>query len=171
MENDKLGRFWLLSTFLLIAIIVAGSVVIWLHRGGGRPIEIFFPPEQSKFEGKIFVDGAVSNPGIYPSKAGDTIESLVQVAGGPTSNADLLRAHLYIPQIGEEERKPQKVDINRAEVWLLEALPEIGNTRALAIIQYRQQNGGFHYIEELTEVPGISSAILEKIRNLVTLSD
>ena len=170
LNNDKLGLFWLLSTFLLIAIIITSSVVIWLHRGG-EPVEIIFRDEQSKFEGEIYLEGAVSRPGIYPLRAGDNIESLLQASGGASPNADLFQVHLYIPRIGDEEKQPQKVDINRAEVWLLEALPEIGNTRAVAIIQFRQQNGGFHNIEELTQVPGISNVIFEKIKTLVTVYD
>jgi competence ComEA-like helix-hairpin-helix protein len=66
---------------------------------------------------------------------------------------------------------PQKIDINRAEAWLLEALPGIGPSKAQAIIDYRQQNGGFGHIAEITEVPGIGETIYENIRDLITVGD
>jgi len=66
---------------------------------------------------------------------------------------------------------PQKIDINRSEAWLLEALPGIGESKAQAIIVYRQQNGGFKHIIEITEVDGIGPAIYEDIKDLITVSD
>jgi len=67
--------------------------------------------------------------------------------------------------------QPQKIDINRAEAWLLEALPGIGPSKAQAIIDYRQQNGGFGHIAEITEVEGIGLAIYEQIKDLITIAD
>jgi comEA protein len=67
--------------------------------------------------------------------------------------------------------EPQKIDINHAEAWLLEALPGIGPAKAQAIIDYRQQNGGFGHIAEITEVPGISTTMYENLRDLITVSD
>jgi len=70
-----------------------------------------------------------------------------------------------------QEEAPQKIDINRAEAWLLEALPGIGPSKAQAIIAYRQQNGGFKHIIEITEVEGIGPAIYEEIKGLITAGD
>jgi comEA protein len=66
---------------------------------------------------------------------------------------------------------PQKIDINRAEAWLLEALPGIGPSKAQAIIDYRQQNGRFANITEITRVEGIGPAIYEQIKDLITVGD
>lgn len=67
--------------------------------------------------------------------------------------------------------QPQKIDINRAEAWLLEALPGIGPSKAQAIIDYRRQNGGFSDITEITEVPSIGMSIYEDIKDLITVGD
>jgi comEA protein len=67
--------------------------------------------------------------------------------------------------------QPQKIDINRAKAWLLEALPGIGPSKAQAIIDYRQQNGGFKHITEITRVEGIGPAIYEQIKDLITVGD
>jgi comEA protein len=69
------------------------------------------------------------------------------------------------------ETEPQKIDINRAEAWLLEALPGIGPSKAQAIIDYRQQNGGFSDISELLNVSGIGQDIYQKIKDLITVGD
>jgi comEA protein len=69
------------------------------------------------------------------------------------------------------ETEPQRIDINRAEAWLLEALPGIGPSKAQAIIDYRQQNGGFGDIIEIIEVPGIGQAIYDDIKDKITVGD
>jgi competence protein ComEA len=70
-----------------------------------------------------------------------------------------------------QQEAPQKIDINRAEAWLLEALPGIGPSKAQAIIDYRQQNGGFAHITEITKVDGIGPTIYEDIKGLITVGD
>jgi competence protein ComEA len=169
MSADKLNRIWLLVTIVLISIVISSSLVIWSRQSRGQSIAVL-PPEPLVFSGEIYVDGAVTNPGIYPLKDSDSIADILQASGGTASTADITQIYLYIPPVVEGQQ-PQKVDINRADVWLLEALPDIGNTRAQAIIQYRQQNGLFHHIEEITQVPGIKSNTFEKIKNLITLTD
>ena len=138
MTTSKFSKYWTLITILLVAIIVIGGIVAWSRYSRSQPIEISIPTAQ-ELQGEIYIGGAVSNPGFYSLKAGDTIEALVQAAGGTTDSADLSWLKLYIPQTGEEEQS-QKIDLNRAEAWLLEALPGIGETRAQAIIDYRQQH-------------------------------
>ena len=45
----------------------------------------------------------------------------------------------------------------------------IGEVLASRIIEYREQNGGFDSVEELTEVKGIGEKRLEAIRDQVTV--
>ncbi len=98
---------------------------------------------------EVYIGGAVANPGFYPLRVGDSIEDLIQAAGGAINGADLSLIELYICEVGDEGQS-QKIDLNRAEAWLLEALPGIGEARAQAIIAYREQIGAFHSIKELT---------------------
>lgn len=56
-----------------------------------------------------------------------------------------------------------KVNINTADATALEAVNGIGPKKAEAIIAYRQQNGRFASIEDLTKVKGIGEKRLEKI--------
>ena len=114
--------------------------------------------------------GAVTNPGYYPFAGSDSVEGLIGAAGGTEGEADLSGLRLYVPERGTEP-EPQRIDINRAEAWLLEALPGIGEIRAQAIVDYRRQNGPFRSVDELTRVEGIGTAILERIKPLITVAD
>lgn len=171
MTTGKLNKYWTLITILLAAIIVLGSILAWSKYSPGQPIEISIakPPTQEQ-PNQIYIGGAVINPGFYPLKAYDTTQTLIQAAGGTTVSADLSRIQLYIPTAGEE-LQPQKINLNLAESWLLEALPGIGETRAKAIIDYRNRNGLFRNINELTKVEGIGTDTFEKIKHLITVAD
>jgi len=127
-------------------------------------------PHTQELEGEIYIGGAVSNPGFYPLIAGDGIEDIIQAAGGTIDGADLSELKLYITR-SLEEQQPQKIDLNRAEAWLLQSLPGIGEVRAQSIIDYRQQNGRFHSIDELTKVEDVGVTIYERIEHLITVAD
>jgi competence protein ComEA len=178
MTTSGVSKYWTLLIILLVAAIAVGGIVAWSRYSGSQPIEIPLskPPSQEQLN-KIYIGGAVNSPGFYPLRAGDSIEALIQAAGGTiqaaggtVASADLGGLKLYIPEVGEKEQ-PQKIDLNRAEVWLLEALPEIGETRAKAIVEYRDQNGPFQNISELTKVEGIGIATYDKVKHLITVAD
>ncbi len=169
MTTAKLSRFWTIVIVLLITVIVIGAVVVWLKYSPDQTIEISLPTSP-QLSGEVYIGGAVNSPGFYPLEAGLSLEALILAAGGTTDDADLSQFEIYIPTIGEVEQ-PQKIDLNRAEAWLLEALPGIGPSRAQAIIDYRQENGGFTSITELAEVEGIGTATYEQIKDLVTVAD
>ena len=169
MTAGKISNLWVLITISLVIIIAIGSTIIWSSYSPGQPIEISIAPDQ-ELQSEINIDGAVNNPGLYPLKGEDNLDDIIRAAGGITDSADLSRLKLYIPEAGKEEQ-PQKVNLNQAEAWLLEALPGIGEVRAQAIIDYRQQNGYFRNINELINIEGIGTATYEKIEHLLTVGD
>ena len=59
------------------------------------------------------------------------------------------------------------VDLNTADVAMLDALPGVGPGRARAIIGYREANGPFHAVQELARVPGIGPAALARLQGRV----
>jgi competence protein ComEA len=61
------------------------------------------------------------------------------------------------------------VSLNSADLTALESIPGIGPVKAGAILQYREEVGGFSSVEELLDVTGIGPATLESIRPYVTL--
>lgn len=63
----------------------------------------------------------------------------------------------------------EPVNVNTADLETLIALPGIGAVLAQRIVRYRTDNGAFHSIEELIEVPGIGARNLETFRHLITV--
>jgi len=170
MATSKFNQHWtLIITILLVVIIVIGGTVVWSRYSPTQPLEIYMSPAQ-ELQGNIYIDGAINNPGRYPLTAGDSIETLMQAAGGTTSSADLNRLNLHIPELGEGEQL-QKIDLNRTEVWLLKTLDGIGETKAQAIVAYREQNGPFRNTNEIIKVKGIGTATYENIKDLITVAD
>ncbi len=165
----KADKFWTAAIVLLVVIIITSGLSIWTKYRPEQPIEIALAPP-AEWQSEIYVTGAVNSPGLYPLQSQDTIADIIGAAGGSTNGTDLPHLKLYVPGATEGE-SAQKVDINRAEKWLLQALPGIGETRAQAIIDYRQKNGHFRNTYELTRVEGISTIIYEKIKELVTVGD
>ena len=169
MATGKLIKFWTVIIILLAVIIIVGSVIILLRYVPNQPVEISLP-ECQEWEGSIYIVGAVNNPGLYPFLNNDSIEVLIKTAGNTTGNANLNGIKLYIPGVGEEQ-EVQKIDINRAEVWLLEALPGIGETLARRIVDYRQQNGPFRNTYDLLSVADVGDKTYNKIKDLITVAD
>ena len=62
-----------------------------------------------------------------------------------------------------------KVNINRASVTELQQLSGVGQKKAEAIIQYREQNGSFKTVNDLQNVKGIGPKLLEKNRARLAL--
>lgn len=61
------------------------------------------------------------------------------------------------------------VNINTATAEELQRLPHIGEKKAAAIIEYRERRGGFHRVEELMLVDGISDKRFRALRPLITV--
>ena len=62
-----------------------------------------------------------------------------------------------------------KININTATLEELSQLEFIGEKKAQAIIDYREENGKFRSIEEIMNVNGISVTILEKNLDKLTV--
>lgn len=68
-----------------------------------------------------------------------------------------------------EETVSFPVNINTADADTLAALPGIGQVLAKRILAYRQQNGFFRVVEEITNVEGIGEKKAEAILELITV--
>lgn len=134
---------------------------------------------------RVYVCGAVANPGVVEIPAGSRAEDALRAAGGFGPEAARTAVNLadwvsdgqmlYFPAEGEAaERKSQEgtaedglVNINTADAAQLCTLPGIGESRAADIIAYRETNGEFQSCEEIMKVPGIKTGAYEKIKDKI----
>ena len=63
------------------------------------------------------------------------------------------------------------VDINKADAETLSELSGIGGKKAQAIVDYRNANGSFTSVDDLTKVKGISVKTIEKNRDKIIVSN
>lgn len=75
----------------------------------------------------------------------------------------------FSQNVSKEQTTDGKININQADKTMLMTLSGIGETRAEAIVAYRQKNGGFSTIEELMQVEGIKEKTYEKLKDKITV--
>ena len=63
-----------------------------------------------------------------------------------------------------------RLDINTVEWYQLLPLPQIGEKRARAIVEYREKHGPFTDVDELLNVKGITPKVLEGVRGSIRVS-
>ena len=150
-----------------------------------------------KDEGLCYVHlcGAVENPGIYVLPAGSRIYEAVLLAGGLTKDAceesvnqaEVLSDGQLIKILTKEEAlavaeggtsqvqdaaetvSDGRINLNTATVSELTTLPGIGESKAEAIIAYREEQGGFSSIEEIMNIAGIKDGIFQRIKEKIKI--
>jgi competence protein ComEA len=164
------GHTLLIICSVLIIIILAGLVFTLIKFPHSQAVEIIPPARPAAAAGTVMVSGAVNNPGIYPLRSGDSIANLLQAAGGTLQDADISGLTLNVPAQNEPQEE-QKVDLNHAGSWLLEALPGIGKTLAARVITCRETKGRFSSISEITQVDGITDKTYQNIKDYITVTN
>ena len=147
---------------------------------------------------KVYISGEIKNSGVYDINDGDRLDDLVKRAGGLTEKADINSINLamrledqmkiYIPNIDENQNinngstnlaigqisndstnlQKNKININSASKEELMTLPNVGEKRAQAILDYRQENR-FEKIEDIKNVSGIGDKYFEAMKDLITV--
>ena len=74
-----------------------------------------------------------------------------------------------VGSISEPSDREGKINLNTAAKELLMTLPGIGETRADAVIAYREAQGGFDTIEEIMNISGIKEAVFLKIKDRIVV--
>lgn len=148
------------------------------------------PNKNSEEKINIMVDikGAVMKPGVYHAEHGERVIDLINKAGGFSKEADRNQVNLsehiedemviFVPIFGEMEevsaigidkQKSALINLNKATESELQTLPGIGPSKALAIIEYRETNGGFKTIDDLKKISGIGEKTYEKLEALISV--
>ena len=69
----------------------------------------------------------------------------------------------------KENTSDNKVSINNGSIEELMTLPGIGESKAQAIIEYRESNGKFQTLDDIMNVSGIGEAAYSKIKDYIKL--
>ncbi|GAJ99079.1 helix-hairpin-helix domain-containing protein [Geomicrobium sp. JCM 19055] len=150
------------------------------------------PEEDLVLPTTLFVDvkGEVRKPGVYELQHDDRIVDAIYIAGGLSENGSDLAINyaqklvdemvIYVPHIDDDLEQGEiweanvgqaeestRVNLNQSNELELQTLPGIGPSKAAAIISYREENGPFQTIEELTNVPGFGSKTFTNLELLI----
>jgi len=96
-----------------------------------------------------------------PTLAATTAANTTATAGTIAATGGNKQEEIPIPN--------DPMNINTATALELSTLPGIGSVIAQRIVDYRQANGPFRSIGELTEVEGIGDKRLENLLELITV--
>ncbi|QHS22826.1 ComEA family DNA-binding protein [Virgibacillus sp. MSP4-1] len=143
--------------------------------------------EEKKKNSAIVVDikGAVKNPGVYELTANARVDDAITMAGGLSETADPLSVNLaervydemaivvleanQYKEVEETGKGSHKIRINYASAEELMKLKGIGEAKAQAIIQYREENGRFRNAEELMNVSGIGEKTVDNFKDEILI--
>jgi len=138
--------------------------------------------EEQETSIEAYIGGAVLRPGRYDIAEGSSLQDLITLAGGLTSNADMTNLfvqmtvydgfELVIPMSEESvlyDSDPSKINLNTATLEELMELNGIGIILGQRIIDYRSEYGYFESIEDVMNVSGIKESIYEQIKDDITV--
>jgi competence protein ComEA len=163
--------------------------------GGGETSVEAIEEEEKVTVMLIDVKGAVKNPGVYEASEGDRVNDIIIKAGGILEKGEKNAVNfamkvtdemiIYVPFIGEEEEgaimkeasnqassssNEGLININKASETELLQIPGVGPAKATAIIEYREQNGGFSAKEDMKKISGIGEKTYEKLEAFITIN-
>jgi competence protein ComEA len=158
----------------VLAVVTAGAWAV--HQRSGVPHE----PVVGAGEVVVEVRGDVAHPGFHPMHASATISKAIQVAGGRLHSPDarpveagmslvVADGAVVVGVMEDTLVVGVPVDLNRASVAALEALPGVGRSRAEAIVDDRRLNGELQVVEDLTRIRGIGPATVQSLRPFVVV--
>ena len=102
------------------------------------------------------------------SQAEETVPSTAPTTASTPGTAEPASLQQTAPPEESTQSYTSPVNINTADLNTLMTLPGIGEVLAQRIIDYRQTNGEFQALEELTNVDGIGTKRLEAILDYAT---
>ena len=119
-----------------------------------------YVPTQAEVDSQAI---AATQDGAETSTGNDTNNGNGQESAGTTEGASDTTGN------GTVSGTDQKINLNTADVSKLTTLTGVGESKALAIIAYREENGPFTSIEDIMNVPGIKEGTYEKIKDKIAI--
>lgn len=78
-------------------------------------------------------------------------------------------AQIKVENKNDKEELADKININTSDKKELQKITGIGESKAEAIIKYREKEGNFEKIEDIKNVSGIGDSLFEKIKEYITI--
>ena len=124
-------------------------------------------------------DALIKAGGVLEDGRGEAVAQALPVTDGMT---------IYVPGLDEDytpngntvypesdeysdnngyDQSDGMYNINRMTKEEWQSLPGIGETKADAIVRYREEHGEFKSIEELMDIPGIKEGVFNKIKDKI----
>lgn len=174
---------WIFVAICVVTLVIAGYQR--LDRESAPAIIVL--PGLRATEITVEIAGAVAEPGIYTVPAQSRVIDGIKAAGGILVDAELSGIDqvaflmdgqkVTIPFAANSSDDEAQgiatglVNLNTATLDELVALPGIGEKRAQAIIDYRNQHGPFTSVDGLLAVDGLTEGVVDELRPLVTVGE
>lgn len=130
----------------------------------GAPIS---ESEQEPPESPPVTEESSDAPASLPEYSSDISESEAEQSSPPESSVS--SAPLPVSSAPFKPGQTEPININTATSRELQSLSGIGEVKARAIVDYRNEHGFFASVDELINVKGIGEKTLEKIRAFITV--
>lgn len=187
----ELSRLKVAALGLVVTVAVAIAVVL-MGAQQSPDLVLKIEPSEDQPGVTVYVGGAVRSPGLYTLDYGAHVADALDAAGGPVDAeisavpmADELKdgQEIFVPATSAASSAPEgtqtvadgttpgstgRVNVNTASVSELQSLPGIGPALSQRIIDYRTRNGPYSTLDDLAGVRGISSRMVEELRDLAT---
>ncbi|KAA3659434.1 MAG: ComEA family DNA-binding protein [Chloroflexi bacterium] len=155
-----------------------GPIQVYVNGAVANPDIYELPPDS-------IVEAAIEMAGGFSDGANTAVINLAQpLADGvqvfiPFEEKDTGLPHAGVnePDIVVESRMGSGlnfgglININTADIALLDTLPGIGPSTAQKIVDYRDANGSFSSLEELMNVSGIGEAKFNQVKDAITVEE
>lgn len=181
---ETLERYRWVVVALFAIPLIGGIIFLVDNRVGDDPAVVVTESDQPLSDIRVYVTGAVVNPGVYPLAEEARWADAILAAGGFAANANpeainLARRvgdedHILVPRTGERiaagvDQGPL-ININTASEVELMSLPGIGEARARNILVSRSSDGLFASTDELLVRDLIPDATYDDIVALITVA-
>jgi competence protein ComEA len=178
--GELMNLFVKKNTFtLLIAIsTILLAILVWQFiQGGDKAARLGFTPLNEQME-QLIDQPKDEIKGNYSGSTNKAAQPTANPTANPTAQPTADKKPDNKPEsvrvkpgsdgtMKSKEQLADKVELNSANLEQLDALPGIGESKAKAILAYRQESGGFKRVEELAEIKGIGEKMLAKLKPLV----
>ena len=183
--SEQLERYrWLVVALLSVPLLSGIAYLLNNRLDDPAPLRVN-DTQTLPTDIRVYIAGAVQNPGVYPVGGDDRWIDALEAAGGPTSDANLNAVNLsrrvqdedqiFVPSLASANvagvSQGPLININTAAADQLESLPGIGAARARGIMASRTSDGPFVSIDDLLARNVIPESVYTEIAPLITVSE